>query len=188
MAVGNECYWFDGEIHSVEGYKITDFVVTDEGHYGYQAVPKGGEGHKATVVADGQVIRQNAEVCYFGLDADGRLKFRFISGGRLLQYEKEKTSDVSAAFTSVYYPNDGQKGRLVTVLSNDGMHKLTYRIGQPSVEIDGTKVAESVPCYAVFDDKNSMFLWNAVETKGDKTELVLYKYTVANNFFRKLFR
>ena len=188
MAVGKECYWIDGEIRSVEGYTITKYVVTDDGHYGYLAAPIGVDRPGLTVVADGQVVRRNAEVSYFDLDAEGRLKFRFITGERILQYENEKTSDVSAASTSVYFPDDLSKGRTVTVLSNDGMHKLVYQWGRPSVEIDGEKVAASAPCYAIFDERSNMFIWNAIETLEDKTELVVYKYTVENNFFKKLFR
>ena len=188
MAVGKECYWFDGEIHSIAGYSITRFVVTDDGHYAYLASPLGTETRGVTVVADGRVIRRNAEVCYFDLDEEGRLKFRFVSGDRILQYEKEKTSDVSASLTSVFFPDNLVIDRPVTVLSNDGLHKLVYQQGKPSVEIDGEVVATSVPCYAIYDERSNMFIWNAVEAKEDKTELVVYKYTVENNFFKKLFR
>lgn len=188
MAVGRECYWIDGVIHSVEGYTITKYVVADDGHYGYLAAPIGAERPGVTVVADGQVIRRNAEVCYFDLNAEGRLKLRFISGERILQYENEKTSDVSASLTSVFFPDDLSTGRRVTVFSNDGLHKLVYQQGQPSVEIDGQQVSASVPCFAVYDEHSNMFIWNAIETLEDKTQLVVYKYTVENNFFKKLFR
>ena len=188
MAVGKECYWFDGQIHSIEGYAITNFVVTDDGHYGYMAAPLGTESRGVTVVADGQVIRRNAEVCYFGLDDEGKLKFRFVTGERILQYEKENTVDVSASLTSVFFPDNLANDRTVTVSSNDGMHKLTYRRDQPSVEVDGEVVASSVPCYAIYAERSNMFIWNAVEAREDKTELVLYKYTVENNFFKKVFR
>ena len=188
MAVGQERYWVDGELKSIAGYAITDYVVTDEGHYAYKAYQIGASDRGEVVVVDGQVIRRNAEVCYFGLNAEGRLKFRFISGGRLLQYENEKTSDVTASLTSVYYPGNVMHNRLVTVMSNDGLHKLTYRMDQPSVEIDGEKVSDSAPCYAIFDEKNSMFIWNAIERKEHSTELVVYKYAIVNNFFRKVFR
>lgn len=188
MAVGKECYWFDGTIHSIQGYAITNFVVSDDGHYGYLVAPLGSETRGMTVVADGQVIRRNAAVCYFGLDDKGKLKFRFATGERLLQYENGETSDVSALLTSVYFPDNLAKDRVVTVSSNDGLHKLVYQPGKPSVEIDGEVVASSVPCFAIFDERSNLFIWNAVEAQEDKTELVVYKYTVGNNFLKKLFR
>lgn len=188
MAVGNECYWVDGEIKSVAGYAITDFVITDEGHYGYKAAKIGDQQHGEVVVVDGQVIRRNAEVCYFGLNAEGKLKFRFVTGGRYLQYENEKISDVSEALVSVYYPDNVMNNKPVTIQSNDGLHKLTYQMDQPWVEIDGVKMTNSAPCYAIFDERNSMFIWNAIENQGANTELVIYKYAIVNNFFRKVFR
>ena len=37
MAVGRECYWVDGDIKSVKGYVINDFLITNDGHYSYKA-------------------------------------------------------------------------------------------------------------------------------------------------------
>ena len=188
MAVGRECYWVDGDIKSVKGYVINDFLITNDGHYSYKASLISGEDRGEVVVVDGQVIRRNAKVCYYGLNENGRLKFRFITEGRTIQYEEETTTDVSEEMVSVYYPDDPLKGQTVTVLSNDGLHKLTYKKGLPSVEIDGVKVAASVPCYAIFDEYNSMFIWNAVEEQNGRQELVIYRYPIVNNFFKKMFK
>jgi len=188
MAVGNDCFWVDGQLKSVEGYSITDFVITNDGHYGYKAIRKGAENEGEAVVVDGQLIRRNAKVSYFALDAKGHLKFRFLSGDRLLQYENEKVTDVTGQFESVYFPEDQQVGQVVTVQSNDGLHKLTYQKDKPGVNIDGVQLTESVPCFAVMDEKNNCFVWNAIEKKGEETELVIYKYTIVNNFFRNMFK
>lgn len=188
MAVGKECYWVDGEIKSVAGYSISDFVIANNGHYGYKAAKTDASERGEFVVVDGQVIRRNAEVCYFGLNAEGRLKFRFVAGGRTLQYENEKISDVSEELVSVYYPDNVLNDKPVTVHSNDGLHQLTYQKGQPWVEIDGLKQGFSAPCYAIYDERSNMFIWNAIENQNGNTELVIYKYAIVNNFFKKLFR
>ena len=109
---------------------------------------------------------------------------RFASGDRLLQYENDKIIDVTQLMASVYYP-ESEKDKTVQVLSNNGNHKLTYRRGVPSVEIDGVKVADSEPCYAIYDERNNMFVWNAVEPRDMKTELVIYRFSVGNKIFKK---
>ena len=188
MAVGKDCYWVDGTMRSVEGFTITDFVVTNDGHYGYKALKNDASQEGEVVVSDGQIIRRNAQVSCFGLDSQGRLKFRFLSGGRYLQYENEKVTDVSQFMTSAYYPDNLMNDLPVTVLSNDGLHKLTYQANSPGVIIDGVKIAESIPCYALFDEHNHVFLWNAIEQNGDEVELVLYRYDIVNNIFKRIFK
>lgn len=176
MGVGNGFFWVDGQRKSVEGYTITDFVITNEGHYGYKALRNGKEKEGETVVIDGQLIRRNAHVSYFELDANGRLKFRFVSGDRILQYENVGVADVTNQLESVYYPGCSINDRPVTLLSNDGMHKMTYQKDKQGVEIDGKKLTESVPCYAILDEQSKCFVWNAIEKKDEGIELVIYKY------------
>ena len=187
MAVGNQCFWVDGAIKSVEGYQIDEFLITNNGDYGYTAYKMGEMEKGGVVVYNGKVVRINADVCYFGMNGEGALKMRFVAGGRFLQYENEKTDDVTESLVSVFYPVD-QKNRLVKVTSSDGAHQLTYRRGVPSVEIDGVKMAESEPCYAIYDQRNNAFIWNAIETHDMKTELVIYRYTIVNKLFKNLFR
>lgn len=187
MAVGKECFWINGQLKSVAGYDIADFVITNDGHYAYAAVEKSNSKRNAVVIYDGHVIRRNADVCYFGLNAQGSLKIRFTSGDRYLQYENEKITDVTAMMESVFYPGK-EDGRTFQVLSGDGQHKLTYHRGIPSVEIDGFKVADSEPCYAIFDERNNAFVWNAIESRDMKTELVIYRCPVVNKFFKNLFK
>jgi hypothetical protein len=187
MAVGKQCFWVDGAIKSVEGYCITDFVITNKGDYCYTAYKVGEQDKGEVVVYNGKIIRRNSDVCYFGMNGEGNLKIRFVAGDRYLQYDNEKIVDVTEEMVSVYYPGD-DKSRKVRVLSSDGAHKLTYHHGEPSVEIDGVKVADSEPCYAVFDQRNNAFIWNAIETRDMKTELVIYKYTIVNNLFKKIFK
>lgn len=185
MAVGRDCYWIDGTLRSVEGFVITDFLVNDEGHYAYKAYKKDAAENGEVVVVDSQIIRRNAKVCYFALNSDGRFKFRFLTGtGRILQYESEKISDITESLSSVLYSSDATDGQLITVFSNDGKHKLTYRRGLSGVEIDGVKITETVPCYAVYDVHNKSFLWNAIENADGRTELVIYRYAIVNKFFK----
>lgn len=187
MAVGKECYWMDGVLKSVDGFFISDFMVTNDGHYCYKAskldAPQEGE----VVVIDGQIVRRNAKVCYFSLNGEGKPKIRFATGGRYLQYENEKITDVTTNLVSTYYPDNELNGTEVSVLTNDGTHRLTYREGVPAVMIDGEKIAESTPCAAVYDEWNHSFLWNAIETRGEKTELVLYKFEIVNSIFKNIF-
>jgi hypothetical protein len=187
MAVGRECFWVDGELKSVEGYEITCFEITNDGHYCYTAFEKSSSKKNMVVVYDGHVIRRNAEVCYFGLNSQGALKIRFVSGDRFLQYENDKVIDVTNLMASIYYPGS-EKDRVVQVVSPNGEHKLTYRRGVPSVEIDGVKVADSEPCYAIFDERNNAFVWNAIESFDMKTELVIYRYPVVNKIFKNFFK
>lgn len=187
MAVGKQCFWVDGMIKSVESYCITDFVITDKGDYSYTAYKIGEPEKGEVVVFNGKIVRRNADVCYFGMNGEGALKIRFVAGDRFLQYENEKIVDVTEKLVSVYYPGD-QKNRVVRVMSDDGTHRLTYRRGVPSVEIDGVKVADSEPCYAIYDKRNNAFIWNAVEARDMKTELVIYRYSIVNKLFKKIFK
>lgn len=185
MAVGKECYWIDGTLKSVAGFVITDFLVNNDGHYCYKAYKKDAADKGEVVVVDGQIVRRNAKVSYFALNTEGKFKFRFVTGmGRILQYENEKISDVTESFVSVQYSSEATDGQPITVFSSDGKHKLTYRRGTSPVEIDGVKIAESVPCYAVYDAHNKSFLWNAIEKNDGRTELVLYRYAIVSKFFR----
>ena len=187
MAVGKQCFWVDGELKSVEGYSITDFLITNNGDYGYTAKRIEGSEKGEVVVYNGKIVRRHADVCYFGMNGEGSLKIRFVVGGRYLQYENENIVDVTDKMVSVYYPND-KSNRIIQVLSDDGDHKLTYRRGVKSVEIDGVKVAETEPCYAVYDQRNNAFIWNTVEVRDMKTELVVYRYTLPKKLFKKLFK
>ena len=187
MAVGKEYYWVDGVMKSIAGHAILDFAINNEGHYGYTAQKLDGSGSGCFVVADGKIIRRNAKVCYFGLNADGKLKFRFVTGGRCLQYEDDNVTDETDNLSSVYYPDNRLNNETVTVLSKDGAHKLTYKEGIPAVMVDNVKVTESIPCYAVFDERNSAFVWNAVEERNGRRELVIYKYKVKTGLFKGLF-
>lgn len=186
MAIGKECYWVDGKIHSVQGYVISDFLITNTGHYAYKAYKKAHKDEGEVVVVDGQIIRRNADVCYFGLSRDGLLKLRFVSHGRQMEYLGGQTTDVTSDLSSVYYPGDERTNK-VTVWSADGKHKLSYQKGQPYVEIDGQKLTHSVPCSAVYDERMHAFIWNAIEEVNGKTELVIYKYGFKKKFFNQLF-
>lgn len=187
MAVGKQCFWVDGELKSVEGYSITDFMINNNGDYGYTARRIEGSEKGEIVVYNGKIVRRHADVCYFGMNGEGSLKIRFVIGGRYLQYENENIEDVTNKMESVYYPND-KSNRIIQVLSDNGDHKLTYSRGVKSVEIDGVKVAETEPCYAVYDQRNNAFIWNAVEMRDMKTELVVYRYTMPKKLFKKLFK
>ena len=173
---------------SVSGFPNTYFVVTNEGHYGYKAKKNDSTLEGEVVVADGQIIRRNAHVSFFGLNAQGKLKFRFLSGGRYLQYEDEKVTDISGFMMSAYYPDNLMNTEPVTVFSNDGLHKLTYQKDVPGVVVDDVKIIESVPCFALYDERNRSFVWNAIEQKGDELELVIYRYSIPNNVFKKIFK
>ena len=196
MAVGCDCFWVDGELRSVEGYEIIDFVITDNGHYWYVAYEKNSSNKNAVVICDGVVrIRRNAELCYFGLDAPGgTMKIRFFSDNRYLQYECEPDLqykndtiiDMTRLMTSIYYP-EKEKDRAIQVVSPNGVHKLTYRCDSvSSVEIDGVKVADSKPCYAIFDERSNSFVWNAIEHNGTNIELMIYRCPVIKKKSKKL--
>ena len=184
MAVGNDRYWIDGEMKSVEGFEIVDFVISNDGHYGYTACAKGSESNNCMVVADGQILRMNARVCYFALDDAGKLKARFTSGDRFLEYENGTVTDVTEKLSSVYYPDNSFYEQEMVVQSEDGAHRLTYKKGMPGVKIDGVRVTTSVPCFAIYDKRSHTFVWNAIETVGEKQELVLYRYVVKRGFFK----
>lgn len=181
-------YWIDGELKSVEGFVITDFLVSDDGHYSYKAYKDGAPENGEVVVVDGRVVRRNAKVCYFGLNSFGQLKFRFISNDRYLQYENDNITDVTTDLYSTYYPDNSYNGREIVVKSSDGLHKMVYQKDKQSVKIDGVEVSKTTPCFAVYDEGEKMFIWNAIESQGLKTELVIYKYKVVNQFFKNLFK
>ena len=186
MATGKECYWVDGKIHSVQGYIISDYLITNTGHFAYKAYKKEHKDEGEVVVVDGKIIRRNADVSYFGLSGDGLLKLRFVSHGRQMEYLGGQTTDVSSELSSVFYPGDERTSK-VNVWSGDGKHKLSYQKSQPYVEIDGQKLTHSVPCSAVYDERTHAFIWNAIEEVNGKTELVIYKYGFKKKFFKQLF-
>jgi hypothetical protein len=179
MAVGNECFWVDGVLKSVQGYKITDFLITNSGQYAYRAYEKSSYGKGEVVVCNGHVVIRHADVRYFGMNAKGNLKFRFVSGDRLIQYEDEKISDVTSQMVSIFYPNE-DKDKSMRVFSKNREHILTYRHGDASVKIDGRKVVDSEPCYAIYDERSNAFVWNAVEKQNMNTELVMYRYVISD--------
>lgn len=181
MAVGKDCFWVDGVLKSVQGYKITDFLISDSGYYVFKAYNKENYGKGEVIMCDGRLIICNADVRYFGMNANRDLKFRFVSGDRYLQYENGKVADVTAEMSSMYYPEE-EKDKLVRVYSNDGKHVLTYNHGVPSVEIDGVKMVNSEPYCAYYDWQNNAFVWNAIETQNRKTELVVYRYDFSDNY------
>ena len=179
MAVGDECFWVDGEMKSVEGYTITDFLITDNGDYIYKAHKKGETDKSETLVMNGEIIRQHVIIGHFALNAQQKLRFHFLAAGQWYIYDNGQINSVAKEPNSVYYTDDMIDNLTIERLSTDGMHKLTHVTGREGVEIDGIRLTKSVPFQVVFDKNNNCFRWNAIEVnKVGKTDLVLYTYSL----------
>lgn len=177
MAVVDGRLWVDGVMKSTEGYTVSDFFVNDSGDYMYKAAKKEGEINGETVVLNGHVIRRDAQIGYFGMNANQQLKFHFLSGGQCFVYEEGSVANVTKDFKTICYVDDLLAGRLVKMCSADGVHCLTYVSGKEGLEIDGTVMCQSMPFQVVYDQRAQCFQWNAIEeTKDGHNELVVYKF------------
>ena len=179
MAVANDRFWVDGEMKCVEGYSISDFLISNKGDYFYMASKAGEKDKGETIVLNGNIIRRQAIVGHFALDAQQKLRFHFLAAGQWYAYEDGQINSVTKESNSVLYTDDLIDNLPIDRFSADGMHKLSYVTGQKGVEIDGVKMTESVPYQVVFDKKEKCFRWNAIETTREgKTDLVVYTYTL----------
>ena len=179
MAVANDRFWVDGEMKSVEGYTITDFLISNDGDYFYKATKNGEEGKGETLVMNGEIIRRHVIIGHFALNAQQKLRFHFLAAGQWYVYDNGQISSIAKESNSVFYSDDLIDNLAIERCSSDGMHKLSYVSGKEGVEIDGVRVSESIPFQVVYDKKDKCFRWNAIETTSEgKTDLVIYKYSL----------
>ena len=178
MAVVNGRFWVDGEMKSVEGYTISDFLVSNSGDYFYKAKKNGEEEKGETLVMNGEIIRQQVITGHFALNAQQRLRFHFLAAGQWYVYDNGQINSVAKESNSVLYTDDLIENLPIDRLSPDGKHKLSYVTGRKGVIIDGMMMTESAPFQVVYEKENKCFRWNAIEknSKG-QTELVVYKYS-----------
>ena len=179
MAVANDHFWVDGEMKYVEGYSISDFLISNKGDYFYMASKVGEEDKGESRVLNGNIIRRQAIVGHFAWDAQQKLRFHFLAAGQWYAYEDGQINSVLKESNSVSYMDDLIDNLPIDKFSADGMHKLSYVTGQKGVEIDGVRMTESVPFQVVFDKNEKCFKWNAIETTIEgKTDLVIYSYSL----------
>ena len=179
MAVGNDRIWVDGKMKSVEGYTISDFLITNDGDYIYKASKIGEEDKGETLVMNGEIIRRQVIIGHFALNAQQKLRFHFLAAGQWYVYENGQINSVNRDSNSILYTDDLIDNLAIEKYSFNGMHKLSYVTGQKGVEIDGVKVTNTIPFQVVYDKENKCFRWNAIETnKEGKTDLVIYKYAL----------
>ena len=179
MAVADGHFWVDGEMKSVEGYTISDFLISNSGDYFYKARKNGEEKKGETLVMNGEIIRQQVIIGHFALNAQQRLRFHFLAASQWYVYDNGQISSVAKESNSVVYTDDLIDNLSIDRLSPDGRHKLSYVTGRKGVKIDGVTVAESVPFQVVYDKEYKCFRWNAIEKSNQgKTELVVYRYSL----------
>ena len=177
MAVANDRFWVDGEMKYVEGYSISDFLISMTGDYFYKAYKNGEEEKGEILVMNGEIIRQQVITGHFALNAQQRLRFHFLAAGQWYVYDNGQISSVAKESNSVVYTDDLIDNLSIERMSPDGKHKMSYVTGRKGVTIDGVMMTESVPFQVVYDKEAKCFRWNAIE-KNSKglTELVVYKY------------
>ena len=179
MAVANDYFWVDGEMKYVEGYSISDFLISNKGDYFYMASKVGEEDKGETLVLNGDIIRRQVIVGHIALDAQQKLRFHFLAAGQWYAYEDGQINSVLKESNSILYTDDLIDNLHIDKFSPDGMHKLSYVTGKKGVEIDGVRMTESVPFQVVFDKNEKCFKWNAIETTIEgKTDLVIYSYSL----------
>lgn len=177
MAVANQYFWVDGQAKKLDGYHISDFFVNDEGDYFYKAKKIGDEEKGETIVANGVIIRKDAYVGYFNLNAAQKLTFHFFSNnGQCFVYEDGQIANKTEDFRTYFYEDDRIDGMNVKITSND-KHTLEFVTGKEGVTIDGARRVSSVPFQVYYDSKHGYFRWNSIESNREgKTNLVIYKY------------
>lgn len=177
MAVADNYFWIDGQMKQLDGFQISDFFINDEGDYFYKAAKIGDEGKGETIVANGEIIRKDACVGYFNLNAEQKLVFHFFSNnGQCFVYEDGQIVNKTEEFRTFFYEDDRIDGMNVRLTSND-KHILEFVTGQGGVTIDGARRVASVPFQVYYDSKHDFFRWNSIEyNREGKTELVIYKY------------
>lgn len=176
MAVAGKYFWIDGQMKLVGEYNISDFFINDEGDYYYKAVKIGDEEKRETIVANGEIIRKDARVGYFNLNAMQKLTFHFFSGGQCFVYDDGVISNKTEEFMSSFYEPDRIDGMNVKIVSNN-KHTLEYVMGRAGLFIDGKRIIETKPFQVFYDSKHNYFRWNCVESNSEgRTVLVLYKY------------
>lgn len=176
MAVAGQYFWIDGRMKLLEGYYISDFFINDEGEFFYKAVKIGDEENGETIVANDEIIRKNAYVGYFNLNAMQKLTFHFFSGGRCFVYEDGEIKNKTEDYMTSFYEADRIDGMKIKISSNNH-HVLEYVTGSPGLSIDGQWIINSIPYQVVYDTKHNCFRWNCIEPNREgKTELVIYRY------------
>ncbi|MCR5658351.1 MAG: hypothetical protein K6G25_03390 [Bacteroidales bacterium] len=179
MAVANDRFWVDGEMKLVEGYSISDFLISNKGDYVYKASKNGEEDKGETLVQNGDILRRQVIVGHFAFTTQQKLRFHFLAAGHWYVYEDGQINSVTKESNSVFYPEDLIDNLPIDKFSADGMHKLSYVTGQKGVEIDGVRMTESVPFQVFFDKNDKCFRWNAIEVNREgKTDLVVYTYSL----------
>ena len=189
MAVAGDHFWVDGVAKYAGDYAISDFLITNNGDYFYKASKKGEDGKGELIVMNGQVVRRQTQIGYFGLDAQQKLVFHFLSGGQWYVYSNGTISGLCDDNTTICYADDMRDGLEIKQCSDDMKHTLSYVSGEAGISIDNVTLTGFVPFQAYFDKAHDCFCWNAIEwNKEGKAELVLYKYNIENNFFKNMFR
>lgn len=179
MAAANDRFWVDGKMKAVEGYTISDFLISNDGDYVYKAKKNGDEGKEETIVMNGEIVRRHVVIGHFALNAQQKLRFHFLADGQWRVYEDGQIKNLAEEAHPVSYNDDLIDHLAIDLYSSNGKHKLSYVSGRKGVEIDGVRVSESAPFQVVYDKKGKCFRWNAVETSdAGKTDLVLYKYSL----------
>lgn len=189
MAVAGDNFWVDGVAKYAGDYAISDFLIANNGDYFYKASKKGEDMKGELIVMNGHVIRRQAQIGYFGLDAKQKLQFHFLSGGQWYVYSGGEISDLCNDDPTICYLDDMMNGLVIKKCSDDMKHTLSYVNGKEGISIDNVTLTGFVPFQAYYDKAHRCFCWNAIErNKEGKTELVLYKYNIENNFFKNIFR
>ena len=176
MAVAGQYYWIDGKIKHVKEWQISDFFVNDEGDYFFKAGKIGDDLKKEIIVANGEIIRKDAYVGYFNLNAMQKLTFHFFSGGQCFVYEDGVITNKTEEYMSYFYEADRIDGMNIRIMTNNN-HILEYVTGGTGLFIDGERVVLTKPYQVFYDSKHNFFRWNSIEPNDEgKIELVIYKY------------
>ncbi len=176
MAVAGQYYWIDGKIKHVKEWQISDFFVNDEGDYFFKAGKIGDDLKKEIIVANGEIIRKDAYVGYFNLNAMQKLTFHFFSGGQCFVYEDGVITNKTEEYVSYFYEADRIDGMNIRIMTNNN-HILEYVTGGTGLFIDGERVVLTKPYQVFYDSKHNFFRWNSIEPNDEgKIELVIYKY------------
>lgn len=172
IAAGENYLIVDGVYVKINSETIKDVSINNDGLYLYVVE---GEGLKDKVYVNDGVLVDGVEILKLTVDNEQRFNYLFKSDKGFFYGIDNTITDFNDNIKKYYYPEFFDSTQTFTIKSDNGKHIFVYSYDLPYVVIDGMRLdCPSTPHYAVWNNKEKCFVWNAVEG----TKLLVYKYKV----------
>ena len=172
IAAGNDYVIVDGLTVMRKAGQIKAVGIKNDGKYSY--VVKGDEYGDRVFMNDNMMVK-GVELLNLTVDDEERFNYIFRDDNGYSYGIDRDIKSFNDNMNAYYYPALFDNEQTFTVKSADGKHTMSFKYDQPYIMIDGKRLdCNSIPHYAVWDNGDNCFMWNAVE--GSK--LLIYKYKV----------